>query len=258
MKTVNFKKLHLFSKWQNCSNEEQCNGYSEKLLWGQVQILRGNNRYFVVMEWLCMLTVCACVHTKSLQWCLTLCDPKDCSPSGSSVYEILQARTLEWVAMVLRAAQLFLQLSVSLYFCFRFPMILYKLSVCMDICAQSCPILCDPVDHSLPGSSVHGILQARILVWVAMHSSRGPSWPRDQIHISYIVSCIADRFFTAEPPGKPILIIVVGFNQIKLLRTTHAQMNAASQWWKPSKVHSLDNSSVSMSVLWLPYSTTDT
>ena len=76
-----------------------------------------------------MLTVCVCVHTESLQWCLTLRGPMDCSLSGYSVCEILQARTLEWVAMVLRAAQLFLQLSVSLYFCFRFPVILYKLSV---------------------------------------------------------------------------------------------------------------------------------
>ena len=42
------------------------------------------------------------------------------------------------------------------------------------------------MDHSLPGSSVHGILQARILKWVAMPSSRGSSWPRDQIHVSLI------------------------------------------------------------------------
>ena len=44
---------------------------------------------------------------------------------------------------------------------------------------QSCPTLCDPMDCSLPGSSVHGILQARILEWVAMPSSRGSSQPRD-------------------------------------------------------------------------------
>ena len=44
---------------------------------------------------------------------------------------------------------------------------------------QSCPTLCDPVDCSLPGSSVHGIRQARILEWVAMSSSRGSSRPRD-------------------------------------------------------------------------------
>ena len=45
------------------------------------------------------------------------------------------------------------------------------------------------MDHSLPGFSVHGIFQARILEWVAMSSSRGSSQPRDQTHVSYI-SCI--------------------------------------------------------------------
>ena len=44
---------------------------------------------------------------------------------------------------------------------------------------QSCPALCDPMDCSLTGSSVHGILQARILEWVAMPFSRGSSQPRD-------------------------------------------------------------------------------
>ena len=49
--------------------------------------------------------------------------------------------------------------------------------------------LCNPMNCSPPGSSVHGILQARPLEWVAMPSSRGSSWPRDRTHISYI-SCI--------------------------------------------------------------------
>ena len=50
------------------------------------------------------------------------------------------------------------------------------------VCAkslQSCLTLCDPMDCSLPGSSVHRILQARILEWVALPSSRGSSWPKD-------------------------------------------------------------------------------
>ena len=59
--------------------------------------------------------------------------------------------------------------------------------------AQSCPTLCDPVDYNPPGNSVHGILQARILKWVAMPFSRGSSQPRDQT----LVSCIAGRFFTS-------------------------------------------------------------
>ena len=44
--------------------------------------------------------------------------------------------------------------------------------------AQSCPTLCNPMDYSPPGSSVHGILQARILEWVAISFSRGSSEPR--------------------------------------------------------------------------------
>ena len=59
---------------------------------------------------------------------------------------------------------------------------------------QSRLTLCDPVNHSPPGSSVHGILQARILEWVAMPSSRGSSGPRNRSWVSYI-SCIAGGFF---------------------------------------------------------------
>ena len=58
--------------------------------------------------------------------------------------------------------------------------------------AQSCPTLCDPIDCRPPGSSVHGILQAIILEWIAIPFSRGSSWPRDQTR----VSCIEGRFFT--------------------------------------------------------------
>ena len=58
--------------------------------------------------------------------------------------------------------------------------------------AQLCLTFCDSMDCSPPGSSVHGILQARILEWVAIPFSRGSSQPRDQIQ----VSCIGGRFFT--------------------------------------------------------------
>ena len=57
---------------------------------------------------------------------------------------------------------------------------------------QSCLTLCDPMDCSLPGSSVRGIFQARVLEWVAISFSRGSSQPRDQTQ----VSCIAGRCFT--------------------------------------------------------------
>ena len=64
---------------------------------------------------------------------------------------------------------------------------------------QSCPTLCDTMDCSPSGSSVYGVLQARILEWVAMPSSRGSSQPRDRNSIS----CTASRFSTTEPAGKP-------------------------------------------------------
>ena len=62
--------------------------------------------------------------------------------------------------------------------------------VCMLV-AQLCSTLCDPMDYSSPGSSVHGILQARILEWVAMPFSRGSIQPRDGTQVSHI----AGRFF---------------------------------------------------------------
>ena len=58
---------------------------------------------------------------------------------------------------------------------------------------QSCLALCKPMDCSPPGSSVHRILQAIILEWVAMPSSKGSSPPRDQTTVSYI-SCIGRDF----------------------------------------------------------------
>ena len=57
---------------------------------------------------------------------------------------------------------------------------------------------------NLPGSSVHGILQARTLAWIAISFSRGSSQPRDQNLIS-CVSYTAGWFFTAEPSGKPLI-----------------------------------------------------
>ena len=79
-------------------------------------------------------SVAAAAAAKSLQSCLTLCDSIDCSPPGSSVPGILQARILEWVAISFSNACMLTQ---SL---------------------QLCPTPCDPVDSSPPGSSVHRIL----------------------------------------------------------------------------------------------------
>ena len=67
-----------------------------------------------------------------------------------------------------------------------------KSSCQLRLAIQLCPALCDLINWSPPGSSVHGILQARILEWIAMPSSRGSSQPRDWTRVSHIVG----RFFT--------------------------------------------------------------
>ena len=72
----------------------------------------------------------------------------------------------------------------------------YPLCVCAKS-LQSCPTLWDVIDCSLPGSSVHRILQARIVEWVAMPASRG-SFPG----IKLASAALAGEFFTAETPGK--------------------------------------------------------
>ena len=84
------------------------------------------------------------VTAKSLQSCLTLCDPIGHSPPGSPVPGILQARTLEWVAISFSSACMLAKL------------------------LQLCLTLCDLMDNSPPGSPIPGILQARTLEWVAI------------------------------------------------------------------------------------------
>ena len=77
---------------------------------------------------------------------------------------------------------------------------LWTILVCVRLGAYLCLTLCDLMNYRSPGSSVHGISQARILEWVAISSSRESFQPRDQTLISW-VSCIAGGFFTIELTG---------------------------------------------------------
>ena len=86
--------------------------------------------------------------------CPTLCNPIDRSPPGPSDHGILQARTPEWVAISFSKRN------------YR-----KKEKKKESEVAQSCPTLCDPMDCSLPGSSIHGNVQARVLEWVAISFS---------------------------------------------------------------------------------------
>ena len=106
-------------------------------------------------------------------------------------------------------------------------LILFLFYIMFTACAnlpQSYLTLCDPMDCSPPGSSVHGILQARILEWVSMPSSRGSSWPRDRTciclpllhcrHILYPVSYLGSPI----PPQSPFNDFTFHFLQILVLR----------------------------------------
>ena len=113
--------------------------------------------------------------------CWFLGKPKACPIEGSASYLLCSGVTLESLH------------TYYMYFeCISLgmgPLFHYKFShVCVLSCF-SCVRLCDTVDCSPLGSSVYGILQARILEWVAMVSSRGSSQPRDESYVSYI-SCI--------------------------------------------------------------------
>ena len=80
---------------------------------------------------------------------------------------------------------------------------------------QSCLTFCNPTDYSPPGSWVHGNLQATILGWVAMPSSRRSSWPRDWTHISYN-SCTDRWFFTTSASWEAPY---VGTNKLYFIQT---------------------------------------
>ena len=82
-------------------------------------------------------------------------------------------------------------------------------SCCMRACrvSQSCPTLCNPMDCSPPGSSVHGISKARMLEWVAMPSSRGSSQPRGRTHISHIGRWVLYPWATMKCSWYPVSML---------------------------------------------------
>ena len=82
---------------------------------------------------------------------------------------------------------------------------------CSCSVAQSCLTLCEPVDCSPPGSSVHGISQARILEWVAISSCRGSSRPRDPTHVSCTGRRIPYHWAIREAQESPGHVLLQGF-----------------------------------------------
>ena len=165
---------------------------------------------------LCLHVPCCCrlvalLLLLSLQSCPTLCDPIDGSPPGSPVPGILQARTLEWVAISFSNAWKWKVKSLSHVWLLATPWTAaHQAPPSMGfsrqeywsgllLVAQLCPTLCNPMDCSPPGSSVHGAcLEARILEWVAISFSRGSSQPRDRTQDSRITGRHFNLWATRE------------------------------------------------------------
>ena len=129
---------------------------------------------------------------------------------GCCIYQASRTKILSSLNFLALSKVTFISLSLFLYMYIKYIYTYIFISIYLSIYIyiyiytwhpQSCPTLCHPMDCSLPGSSVHGISQARILECVAISSSRDRTWPRDWTHI-YCISCIAGGFFTLEPAGK--------------------------------------------------------
>ena len=86
---------------------------------------------------------------------------------------------------------------------------------CVCVCVLSHVRLCDPMDCSPPGSSVHGVFQERILEWVAIFFSRGSSWPRIEPE-SLALPALAGRCFTTVPPAVIAIIKPLWFQTSSL------------------------------------------
>ena len=98
---------------------------------------------------------------------------------------------------------------------------------CMVV-AQSCPALRDPIDYSLPGSSVHGIFQARVLEWVVISYSRGSSQPRDRNCIS-CAYCILQHCTLREVSFLIPSLIKGGFKCLKNIKHYSLFLDAGRQ-----------------------------
>ena len=157
------------------------------------------------------LCCCCCLAAHSYP---TLCDPMDCSTPGFPVLHYLLELAQTHVHLVSDAIN-HLVLCCPLFLPSIFPSIrvfsnesalcsTWWYFVCVCVCVkllQLWPTLSDPMVCNPPGYSIHGILQARILEWIAMPSSRRSSRPRVRTRVSF-VSCIGRQevFFTTSAP----------------------------------------------------------
>ena len=99
---------------------------------------------------------------------------------------------------------------------------------CVHLVAQACPTLCNPMHHCLPGSSVHGILRARILKWIAIPFSRGSSSPRDLLHCRQILYHLSHH-------GSPFFLIHRTFPYLLCSQVWSGNYTLAYRKWMANK-----------------------
>ena len=182
---------------------------------------------------ICKRNISSLLELSSLEApsCLPLWDPMHCSPPGSSVHGIPQARILEWVLChfllqgifptwgsnpgpliaerfwAIREAPSFLEIVPNIDPERWSPVFRHAHSLQLYL------TLCGPLDCSPPGSSVYGILQARILEWVAIPSSRGSPRTRDQTSVSHIYLHWQAGSLPLTPSGKPQWSPICHYNE---------------------------------------------
>ena len=124
--------------------------------------------------------------------------------------------------------------------CFKYVCVHVKL-------LQSCLTFCDHMSCSSPGSSVHGIIQARILEWFAISSSRGPSKPRDWTQVSY-VSCISRQILyhwaTKDAPLICIICKNASLKQVFRFRLNMLSLSDLFSFTHKKSSHGISNYSV--------------
>ena len=113
--------------------------------------------------------------------------------NNNDAHQVL-AVLLSWSLIIWSLFPIFTPATITEVFIYLFLFVIWSL----------CPTVCNPMDFSPPGSSVHGIFQAKILEWVAIPFSRGPSQAKDWTHVS-CVSCIAGGFLTCWAIGEALL-----------------------------------------------------
>ena len=121
---------------------------------------------------------------------------------SSSYCNVLPSYATQCLGALWTKANVFFMLNVWEFQKYWISSAIYYLLWVSEV-TQLCPTLRDPVDCSLPGSSVHGILQARVVEWVAISFFRGSSWPRDWTWVSHI----GGRHFNLWDTREALLLI---------------------------------------------------